>query len=38
LPLGSQAAFEKNSRRKVVLAVLLSVPDIVALPARRPLM
>ena len=33
LPDASQAAFEKNSRRKVVSAVLLSVPEIVTLPA-----
>ncbi len=33
LPRGSQITFEKNSIRKVVLAALLSVPEIVTLPA-----
>src|SRR5436190_13144969 len=33
LPEGSQAALAKNSTRKFVIAVLLSVPEIVAFPA-----
>ena len=33
LPLGWALTFEKNSTRKVVLAVLLNVPEIMTLPA-----
>jgi hypothetical protein len=33
LPEGSHAVFEKHSSRKSVLAELLSVPEIVTLPA-----
>jgi hypothetical protein len=35
LPDGSHAAFEKNSTRKELLAVLFSVPEIMTLPPTR---